>query len=77
MNIEDLLQMWVVYNSPSDYPPGKWVVRLYLLRRDGASVPAGAVVADTLEGVRAAIPPGLTNLGRNLADDPVIHEVWL
>jgi hypothetical protein len=76
MNIEDFLQMWVVYNNPSDYP-GKWVVRLYLVGRGGASVPAGAVVADTLEGVRAAIPPGLQRLERHSADDPVVYEVWV
>ncbi len=76
MNIEDFLQMWVVYNNPADYP-GKWVVRLYLIGRGGAGVPAGAVVADTLEGVRAAIPPGLQRLERHAADDPVVYEVWI
>lgn len=72
-----LLPMWVVYNSPSDFP-GKFVVR-----RQSAG--PGFVVADatptaivnTLDEARAAIPPGKINLHRSPDDDPVIAEVWV
>jgi hypothetical protein len=35
------------------------------------------IVAATLEQVRQQLPPGLTNIGRQPGDDPVIEGVWL
>jgi hypothetical protein len=33
--------------------------------------------ADTLEGVRAHLPPGLVLLSRHPNDDPAIYETWI
>jgi len=67
------LTVWTIYKNPSDYP-GKWVLR-------GSDVPgnvhAEAVVGDTLEEVRRAVPFGLIRLERCAHDDPVIHEIWI
>jgi len=34
-------------------------------------------VADDLEAARRSIPRGLYNVGRDVADDPVIVESWI
>jgi hypothetical protein len=36
-----------------------------------------ALIRDSLEDIRAALPYGLTRIDRMEGDDPVIHEVWL
>jgi len=35
------------------------------------------IVADTLEEVRALLPPGLICMPRDVADDGVIVETWI
>lgn len=65
--------MWTVYKNPRDYPD-KYVARKAL-------VPGGVTndmfVADSLDEVRALLPPGLYRLSRSEHDDPVIVETWL
>jgi hypothetical protein len=67
--------MWTIYDHPLD-EPGHWVVV-----ENGVS--AGGIerrrklLAVSLDHARSLIPPGLTNLGRSQADDPVIYEVWI
>jgi hypothetical protein len=62
-----------VYNSPSDFP-GKYVARLWDINKRAT---AYAMVADTLEEIRAGIPVTMTRLGPSAMDDPIIVETWL
>ncbi|MED5545675.1 MAG: hypothetical protein VYD90_10530 [Pseudomonadota bacterium] len=70
---EEVLPIWTITKSPADFP-GKFVARKHL-------IPGGVTedhrVADTLEGVRAMLPPHLVNLGRETHDAPVIVESWI
>lgn len=72
-----MIRIYTIYCDPRDHP-GKWVLR-------GCSVGPGVThdampicVADSLEEARANVPPQADcNMGRHVADDPVIHEVWI
>lgn len=67
--------MFVIYNSPSDYP-GKWVVR----RWNCLPVPTPteeAIACESLDEARQTIPQGALLLARHPDDDPVIHETWI
>jgi hypothetical protein len=71
------MTMYVIYESPLDFPR-KFVVRRWLL--DGAIATAERAalrVCDRLEEARTAIPAGAANIGRYQADDPAIREVWI
>lgn len=72
-----MLDMWVIYENPSDYP-GKFVVRLW---HPGAGFLEAAkdptAVVETLEEARKAIPEGRHRLPRQASDDPVIVETWM
>lgn len=67
------IQMWAVYENPSDFPD-KFVVRRWAGKHPDSEPLA---VANTLEEARAAVPKGLQNIGRMRDDDPVLVEVWL
>ncbi|MEQ1712801.1 MAG: hypothetical protein ABL908_15555 [Hyphomicrobium sp.] len=76
----DYLELWVIYERPSDYPHG------YVLRRHRVMFGAhsGRTWTDpigfsyeTLEAARAGLPPGRRNIGRCDGDVPSIKEVWL
>jgi len=69
----DLL-MWTIYYSPADYP-GKYVVRPHSVRNQAPY--EAAILVATLSEARESLPPGLTSIGREPADDPVIVESWL
>jgi hypothetical protein len=60
-----------VYRNPSDFK-GKFVARLFDLEKPTEYV----IVKDTLEEVRAVIPPHFSRFARFEEDDPVIVEVW-
>lgn len=64
--------MYVIYNSPSDYP-GKYVVRVWDL-----NIPTNLVaVADSYEQIMKSIPTKrVCNWGRTSIDDPCIVETW-
>ena len=68
----EVLTMWTVYDHPRDYPD-KWVLRAW-------DMPGGrretVETADTLEEIRAKIPPSLFRAPRNPGDDPAIYETW-
>lgn len=69
----DMLDMWVIYRRPSDYPD-HYVARLWLA---GASTLTFAL-ADTLGELQAAlIEAGRIKLDRDRNDDNVIVETWL
>jgi hypothetical protein len=64
--------IWTIYYNTSDHPG------MYVARRFDVDVPTSDMfVADTLDEVRALLPPGLYCLPRNVKDDPVIVEVWV
>jgi hypothetical protein len=67
--LRDSLPMWTVCRPTTSDFAGQWTARMNL------TLPAPRptdllIVAATLE-------PGLTNIGRQPGDDPVIEEVWL
>lgn len=68
--------MWCVYDKPKDYP-GFYVARPHIASRAGAHAIGFAISAVQLDDVRAAIPQGLTRIGRAPEDDPVIIETWI
>jgi hypothetical protein len=72
------LSFWAIYENPRDFP-GKFVVRQHFASKESPKPVAlvDAIVVDSIEKAREAIPAGLLNLGRHPADDPVIHEVWM
>lgn len=60
---------WVVMR---DQPrPGAFVARLVT----DAPTPY-VLLADTLAGIRAQLPPGLVRLGRQPAEPPDLVEIW-
>lgn len=71
------LHLWTVYDHPHDFPD-LFVARLYVV---GSGPNFGAtdriVTGPTLEAVRAQLPAGLHNLGRQPDDDPKIVETWI
>jgi hypothetical protein len=51
---------------------------MWLVEAGGALVATGKIVtAPTLDGVRAALPPGLIRFPRQDGDDPCIVETWI
>jgi hypothetical protein len=74
----DNLAIWTIYDSPRDYP-GLFVARLFLICK-GELEPVGTgkvFLAETLEGVRNQLPPGLYRMPRDPSDEPAIVESWL
>ena len=66
------LQIWVVYDSPSDRP-GVFVSRKWI-----NDVPTEVTVqAPTLDALRGKLPAGLYCIPRSLGDDPRIVECWI
>ncbi len=76
--MSDALCLYVIYDSPLDYP-GKHVLRRWtVIPMELAPDPEPLAVVDTLEEARTALPvDGLVNIGRYLEDEPQIVEVWI
>lgn len=70
----ECLEMWTVYERPSDYPQG-FVARLWIIAGVAMSTQTH-YVAPSLDEVRAFLPRGLTCMSRNELDDPAIVETW-
>lgn len=70
------LPMWVVCRPTIRDYTGRWTARLWHTLPEPLSTEF-VLVADTLEGVRELLPPGLARLQRNPNDDPVIEETWM
>jgi hypothetical protein len=81
MTPQETLEVFVVYQNPSDFPPGTFVVRRRVVGRDRDEADKEPfVVAQSLDAARVCLQvrrPGLTNIGRYPEDDPVIAEVWI
>ena len=70
------LPMWTIYRPTTTDYPGKWLARMFFTLPE--SKPTSVlIVGDSLEEVRARLPPGLFNLNRDENDDPVIEETWI
>lgn len=72
----DALPIWTITENPSDHP-GKFVARIWLVEGRIVAATTGTYIADDLETVRAMLPAGLINIGRQPEDDPVIVESWI
>lgn len=66
------LEIWTVYEHPSDWPQGTFVARKWLLDQRTEQ----CVTGRSLEEVRGKLPPGLYRMPRSPTDDPVIVETW-
>ena len=66
------MPMITIYDHPTDYPDS-FVARVW-----DCNTPTHLIaLADTLEAIRATIPPNMTCLPHMEGDDPCIVEVWL
>lgn len=67
-----MLNIWVIYDHPDDFPD-QFTARRWVLDRPTDEY----LFADTLDELRGKLPPGLVRLQRDPADDPKIVESWL
>lgn len=74
--MSDALEMWTIYERPADYP-GHFVARKSFVNEHGAFATSDALFAQTLESLRAKLPPHLFCIPRQPGDEPSIVEVWL
>jgi hypothetical protein len=70
------LELYVIYEKPSDYPDG-FVVRLHVATAEGSYPTDSAITCSTSEEARLAIPDGLVCITRSEGDDKTIVETWL
>ena len=76
------LLIWTVTYNTTDYQ-GRWVARPAMfptsarLSKAEPEALLGVLIADSLDGLREMLPPGLNVLARQEGDEPVIVEVWL
>lgn len=72
------LAMWVVYDSPSDYP-GKFVARRWEVGAEGPRPTESMIIMEDLEALRDVlmVEMGLVKLMRSDGDDPKIVETWM
>jgi hypothetical protein len=68
-----MVKLYVIYDHPRDFP--LWFVcRIF---HGELAEPHAWAFTRTLEEMRARLPAGLYNLGRQPEDDPAIAEVWI
>jgi hypothetical protein len=73
----NFLSIWTVYRRPDDFPE-HFVARRHEVKVGGKLVVTDEIlIADTLDGVRAQLPPGLHRIVRQPDDKPSIVETWL
>ncbi|GAG89933.1 unnamed protein product [marine sediment metagenome] len=70
--VNGLLELWVVYKHPLDYPD-KFVARKWILDKPSSET----VIGGTINEARIAIPKGLTRFLPDAEDDKSIVETWL
>lgn len=71
-----MLDMYVVYERPRDFP-NSFVVRHWIIDGKGGKPTDWLVVGKTLDQVRQAIPGYCVRLERSPEDEPQIVESWL
>jgi hypothetical protein len=72
-NMNDLL-IWTICAHPKDFPKS-FVARPHSTKYNKAL--DYYLLDETLEGLRAKLPTGLTRIERAPQDDPVIVETWI
>jgi hypothetical protein len=72
----DHLEIWTIYQHPSDYPD-QYVARKTIASADKHVMTNDMFTADSLDEIRALLPPALMRIPRYASDDPVIVECWL
>lgn len=72
-----MLEMYVIYDHPLDYP-NHWVTRRWEVYRNADPEPTEAFTLHaTLEAARSAVPPGKHRIQAMSEDDPTIIETWV
>lgn len=71
------LPMYVIYRPTTSDHPGLWVLRKWLVKHGQILAAVDHGTFERLEAARTELPSGLTNIGRQSDDDPVIEEVWI
>lgn len=74
-----MLSMWVVYDSPSDYP-GRAIARRFEIDSQAARPTDSTIIAPDLNALRAILvdtAPWAVPVPRDASDEPQIVEVWL
>lgn len=66
---------WAVSNADLEHS-GRFTGRAHTADHHGGQYLPGALVADTLDELRAMLPTGLTWHGRTSLDPPEVVEVW-
>lgn len=77
--MDPVLETYVIYFSPSDFP-GMFVVQRFEIRRgEPEPIPdvEPVIVAESLLAAREAIPDWMTCLARHPSDEPQIVETWI
>jgi hypothetical protein len=77
--VSAILEMFTVYRYPRDYPT-KFVVRRWLVgAKPGEPLPDEDwfFLGESLEEVRAHVPPHCVRLERDPNDEPQIVECWI
>lgn len=76
-NMHDfVLPIYTIYRYPQDFP-GQYVCRMFDVRAGSSNSTPYVAVANTVKAIRATLPPGVMNIGRQSGDDPAIAEVWI
>jgi hypothetical protein len=70
-----VMVIWLVSNDAPEHP-GKIVARAHTADFAGGVYLSGALVADTLDELRALMPAGLTVYAREPFHVPEIVETW-
>jgi hypothetical protein len=75
-----MIEVYVIYSRPTDYPTEPFVLRLHVIEGRGKQrsiKPTEWVrTGPTLEEMRRFIPPGTTRYDRHPDDEPQIVEWW-
>lgn len=73
----DTMDMWVIYDRPTDYPDDV-VARRWKVSAKGPAPTTDLIVFKTLADCREAFDKGgYSRLGRSAIDDEHIVETWL
>lgn len=80
-NPRNVLDMYVIYERPTDYPDNFVMRKHSVVSKANAEieiqVDPSITLDQTLDGIRSKVPPGLFNAGRTPLDESQIVEVWM
>ena len=74
--LRSCLPVWTIYRPTTREYPGVWVARMHVVLPEPRPT-RFLLCHDTLEELRAILPPGLTRMTRDPGDSPEIVESWL